>query len=169
MPYTKKSNTKLTVDQILDGAADVLQQSGWVTGHCHDSETGGHCAIGAMAMAVYPRANGREVEDLAYVGRSDQQYRNLTGRNKDPRLVEAVQFLGKRVDPDTTNPGNHYTITDWNDDHPNGKQSPIFNPVTLQWDRPVDEKIRRESSRKVVRTLRAAAKAYRKQQAKAAA
>lgn len=168
MPYAKKGNTKLTVDQILDGAADILQASGWVTGVCHDSETGGHCAIGALAQAVYPRANSREVEVLAYVGQEDDRYGELTGRSKDPRLVEAVSFLAERVNPDHDFSYVHNVITDWNDALPNG-EGEEFDPVKREYVARVDKKVRLASSRKVVAQLRNAAKAYRRQQAKAAA
>lgn len=147
--------TRKSVDQILDGAADILEKHGWVTETCYDDRTGGFCAIGAIAKAVYPKTALRDISDLAYVDE-----RVADGKPVDPRHLEAVHFLAKRIGGAPT----AETVYAFNDHLPSGVTSHRWNDdVTF------DEKVRYKSSRKVVQKLRNAAKAYRKQQEKAAA
>lgn len=133
--------TRKTVDQILDKAADILEQHGWVTERCYDSETGGFCALGAIARAVYPKARLDEINDLAYEG--DALY------TKDSRHAEAVSFFAKRLDADIDAYDRTSTVYMFNDSLPH-----------------LTEKQRFKSSERVVKKLRKAAEAYRKQQAK---
>lgn len=93
----RKGNTRKSVDQILDEAADILETSGWVTSQCYDSETGGYCALGAIAQSVYPKAFGYELEDLAYVMENADEYMTVNQREVDPRHAEAVTFLAQQI------------------------------------------------------------------------
>lgn len=156
--------TRKTVDQILDGAADILENDGWVTESCYDSELGGYCTLGAIAKAVYPKVKGADIarysfplqarQEIENYGESDAYYH----AKPDPRHIEAVEFLGKRLG--AKNMVTEEPVYSFNDGLPSGVLWNLNGPV-------VDEKVRYKSSRRVVTRLRNAAKAYRKQQEKA--
>jgi hypothetical protein len=152
--------TQKTVDQILDGAADVLEKHGWVTEVCHDSETGGHCVLGAIAAAVYPDATGEEIEERAYVDHNHEA---------DPRHVEAVHFLSRQVAPDYRPSDERVYL--FNDDLPSGRiyeEREVQDPGSGYHYRTlvatgVNDEVRMKSAETVVRKLRDAASAYREQ------
>lgn len=133
--------TRKTVDQILDKAADILEKHGWVTEKCYDSETGGFCALGAIARAAYPKARLDEIDDLAYEG--DALYA------KDSRHAEAVSFFAKKLSTRRQAFDATSAIYEFNDGLPIATDEQRF-----------------KSSERVVKKLRKAAEAYRKQQAK---
>jgi hypothetical protein len=90
--------TRKSVDQILDKAADIIEKDGWITERCYDSATGGYCALGAIARAVYPKATGKQIGDLAYVVDAyDGAYKDRNGHQQDPRHLEAVVTLAQHV------------------------------------------------------------------------
>lgn len=152
--------TRKSVDQILDGAADILEKHGWVTENCYDSNTGGFCALGAIAKAVYPKMSNDDIGDLAYVdGRAED------GDTVDPRHLAAVHFFARRIG----NPADvvryaDSVVYDFNDRFDSGIDKD-YDFETGEYNLTVDEKVRYKSSQKVVQKLRNAAKAYRKQQA----
>lgn len=147
----RKGNTRLTVDQILDGAADILEDGGWITSQCYDSKSGGHCALGAITHAIYPRlTDATLVANLSYVHeQSDREYQGVTGRPKDPRHVEAVDFFGNRLRDMDKRLNTDERIYHFNDSYLSD----------------VNEAERRKSSKSLVTRFRNAAKAYRKQHA----
>ena len=145
--------TRKTVDQILDKAADILEKDGWVTEVCYDSRTGGYCALGAIARAVYPKLPKSKLEDVAYVGNQDV----------DPTHREAVEFLARRIDRDVYDPAD--TVYEYNDGLPKGFLGSYYDHKKDEFVFEYDEKVRLKSSRKVVKKLRDAAKAYRKKAA----
>lgn len=163
----RKSNTKLTVDQIIDGAADVLEKHGWITGSCEDGN-GGHCSIGAVAKCVYPKAGRFEIEALSYVDKDTETdrfgetvpnaYLNATDRHADPRHVEAINFLGKRFGFQPTKPS-------WETEYRTAMEAVLgVNDNHASY----TDELRLVSSKRIVKRFRTAAEAYRRQQAKAA-
>lgn len=156
--------TRKSVDQILDGAADILEKHGWVTESCYDAALGSFCVLGAIEKTVYPKTPNSRIGERAYPIEEHH-----SGRKVDPRHLEAVQFLARRL------AGKNTTENLWDDivyGYNDGLDDGVERDYDFENDKytcKVDEKVRLKSSRKVVTRLRNAAKAYRKQQAKVAA
>jgi len=130
--------TRKSVDQILDTAADILEKHGWVTETCYDSHTGGYCALGAIAKAVYPKTSGRDLGDVAYIN-----------DDMDPRHREAIETLARLI-------ARRKNVSDLADDYVysfNDSQRPGAG---------ASEEARFKSSQKVVAKLRKAAENFRK-------
>lgn len=169
--------TRKTPDQILDGAADILEKHGWVTEECYDKDLGGYCALGAIAQAVFPKHPKTRIHERSYPLNADGQYTD--GVKVDPRHLETVKFLASRlVDKKRLADRKRYCTDDelfydadvsgFNDDLDPGVEK-RYDPYADKFVCTINEKVRYKSSRKVVQRLRSAAKAYRKQQAEEAA
>jgi hypothetical protein len=158
--------TRKTVDEILDTAADILEVNGWVTEECYDSESGGHCAIGAVARAVYPKATGAQIGSLSYVNNSDEEYLEAAGRKKDPRHVEAIrvlaQTISRRKKIDDAEAAE--VVYCFNDELDSGIDK-SYDFWTDKTSVTIDEKVRLKSAKKVVAKMRRAAERYRQEHA----
>lgn len=82
---------RIGVARILDDAADLLEEHGWVTNSCYNSTTGGMCALGAIAAAVYPQVLAEDpytLNSIAYTGSDGHQPVNQ---------AETVKFFAEFV------------------------------------------------------------------------
>lgn len=82
-----------TVDKILDQAADILETKGFTTEMCYDPETGGYCALGAIARAAYPKAKNADIDVIAYEGVEYSGH----AEDANPRYVQAVRLAAKTI------------------------------------------------------------------------
>jgi hypothetical protein len=158
--------TRKTVDEILDTAADILEQNGWVTEECYDSETGGHCAIGAVARAVYPKATAvRSAASRTSTTATRITSRTLAGR-RIRRHVEAIRVLAqtitrrKKVDDAEA----AEVVYCFNDELDSGIDK-SYDFWTDKTSVTIDEKVRLKSAKKVVAKMRRAAEKYRQEHA----
>jgi hypothetical protein len=134
-------------------------------GACYDSETGGHCAIGAVARAVYPKAKNSAISDLAYVNTSDDAYLAETGRRKDPRHVAAIEVLARTITRKKNLSGDPLeAVYSFNDNFESGVDKD-FDWETDRYVTTVNEKVRLKSAKKVVAKMRRAAARYRQENA----
>lgn len=153
--------TKKSVDQILDKAADILEKDGWVAESCYDDRTGGHCALGAVARAVYPTASGEAIADLAYVNIHDVDYVDINGHKKDPCHVEAVDVLARTIERSKSVSDSTEAVYTFNDSLSGGiTREYDYTRGEYAWTT-IDEEVRLKSAKKVVQKLRRAAENYR--------
>lgn len=93
---------RISVPRILEEAADLLEEHGWTTLHCYDRTTGGMCALGAIAAAVFPQVLAEDpytLNELGYVFGDEGKPRRSANQ------VEAVQFFADFVKPSRVFPG----------------------------------------------------------------
>lgn len=118
--------TVKTTSRILDDAADILEKHGFTTDRCYDPETGGYCALGAIARAAFPRslASG-DIDDIAY--RTTDDSHRYGDSNTEPessaekRYAAAVLVAAKTISRKRTlDSSPAYTVYDYND----GARSP---------------------------------------------
>jgi hypothetical protein len=96
--------TRKSVSKILDQAADILEKRGFTTSKCYDPESGGYCALGAIARAAYPKAKDEDIDSIAYAGVEYNDDADCTcescatpKRKPDPRYVEAVTIAAQTI------------------------------------------------------------------------
>jgi hypothetical protein len=123
-----------TIDQALDAAADILEAGVWVKHRCYDSKTGGHCALGAIAVPFYPDVDPIQIDSLGWT-------EDHTEFDRDPMHLAAVDYFADFV-------GRRYSYSGLSD-----------RDITVY--RYNDERV--ESSEEIVAKLRAAAEQYRQE------
>lgn len=85
------------VDVILDDAADILEKHGFTTSMCFNPDTGGFCALGAIARAAYPKTvSNDDIDDIAMNDPSDPdcfpEYVKV-----NPRYMHAVEATARTI------------------------------------------------------------------------
>lgn len=110
-----------SVAKILDEAATILETKGFTTAMCWDPDSGGYCALGAIARAAYPKATDDAIDDIAYVTtrpeRSFEEPYALHGLKFNDRYAKALEVvtatISRRKKPPAV--GKGYVIYRYND------------------------------------------------------
>jgi hypothetical protein len=96
-----------TIDQALDAAADILEAGVWVKHQCYENATGGHCALGAIAVPFYPDVEPFEINDLGWTD-GHENY-----GDRDPLHLAAVDYFADFVGRDGA--GRDWSVYRYND------------------------------------------------------
>lgn len=102
-----KRKTKITPADVLDRAADLLEERGW-TRYTLESDTGCLCAVGAINVAWFGKPRGSVVSGVWECGSIQEQ---------------AISALVTEVSPYAIEP--RYGVMDWNDEFAKNKRQVV--------------------------------------------